>query len=36
MSRLVSGFRSVNVIRKDRPLTNDEIFRHVPSIFFRG
>lgn len=36
MSRLVSGFRSVNVIRKDRPLTNDEIFRHVPSIFSEG
>lgn len=36
MSRLVSGFRSVNVIRKDRPLTNDEIFRHVPSVFSEG
>ncbi|EIC83136.1 CP4-6 prophage protein [Serratia sp. M24T3] len=33
MSRLVSGFRSVNMIRKERALTNDEIFRHVPSIF---
>ncbi|MBU9818466.1 DUF945 domain-containing protein [Rahnella sp. BCC 1045] len=33
MVRLTSAFRSANVIRKDRPLTDDELRRHVPSIF---
>lgn len=33
MKRLYSGFRQANVIRKTRPLTNDELFRHVPSVF---
>lgn len=33
MTRLTSAFRSANVIRKDRPLTDDELHRHVPSIF---
>lgn len=33
MTSLSSKFRNVNMIRRDRALTNDEIFRHVPSIF---
>lgn len=33
MSRLASRFGAANVIRKDRPLTHDELFRTVPSIF---
>lgn len=33
MTRLTSAFRSANVIRKDRPLTDEELHRHVPSIF---
>jgi hypothetical protein len=33
MQRLYSGFRSANVIRKDRPLTNDELATFVPSVF---
>lgn len=35
MQRLYSGFRSANVIRKDRPLTNDELATFVPSVFLR-
>lgn len=33
MNRLASRFGAANVIRKDRPLTHDELFRTVPSIF---
>lgn len=33
MSRLSSVFRSENVIRKERALTNDELMRYVPSVF---
>jgi len=33
MVRLASRFGSANVIRKDRPLTHDELFLTVPSIF---
>lgn len=32
-NRLASGFLSMNVIRKERPLTNDELMHTVPSIF---
>lgn len=33
MARLSSVFRSANVIRKERALTNDELMRCVPSVF---
>lgn len=33
MVRLASRFGAANIIRKDRPLTHDELFRTVPSIF---
>ncbi len=33
MTRLASRFGKVNVIRRDRPLTHDELFRVVPSVF---
>jgi hypothetical protein len=33
MNRLASRFGAANVIRKDRPLTHDELFRTLPSIF---
>lgn len=33
MTRLASRFSSMNVIRKERPLTNDELMHVVPSIF---
>ncbi|MGG6196972.1 DUF932 domain-containing protein [Pantoea allii] len=33
MVRLASRFGAANVIRKDCPLTHDELFRTVPSIF---
>lgn len=33
MTRLASAFRAANVIRKNRPLTDDELRHHVPSIF---
>jgi hypothetical protein len=33
MARLSSAFRSANVIRKERALTNDELMRYVPSVF---
>ena len=31
--RLASRFGRVNLIRRDRPLTHDELMNHVPSIF---
>lgn len=33
MTRLVSSFGSMNVIRRDRALTNEELMRYVPSVF---
>lgn len=33
MTRLASSFRAANMIRRDRPLTDDELRQHVPSIF---
>lgn len=33
MARLSSAFRSANVIRKERALTNDELMCYVPSVF---
>lgn len=33
MTTLASRFRSANVIRRDRALTNDELEKYVPSIF---
>lgn len=33
MVRLASRFCAVNTIRRDRPLTNEELARHVPSVF---
>ncbi|WP_047709385.1 DUF932 domain-containing protein [Plesiomonas sp. ZOR0011] len=33
MTRLSSVFRSANVIRRERALTNDELMKHVPSVF---
>lgn len=33
MARLASRFASMNVIRRERPLTNDELMHVVPSIF---
>ena len=33
MTRLASRFGKVNVIRRDRPLTRDELFCVVPSVF---
>ena len=35
MARLASRFGATNVIRKDRPLTRDELFQTVPSIFIK-
>lgn len=31
--RLASRFGRVNQIRRDRPLTHEELMRHVPSVF---
>ncbi|MBK6261050.1 DUF932 domain-containing protein [Citrobacter youngae] len=31
--KLASRFGRVNLIRRDRPLTNDELMAHVPSVF---
>ena len=31
--RLASRFGYANQIRRDRPLTHEELIRHVPSIF---
>ncbi|MGK4462714.1 DUF932 domain-containing protein [Yersinia enterocolitica] len=33
MTRLASRFGAANVIRRDRPLTHEELFRTVPSVF---
>lgn len=33
MTRLASRFGAANVIRRDRPLTREELFRTVPSVF---
>lgn len=33
MARLSSHFGSANIIRRDRPLTRDELFSTVPSVF---
>jgi hypothetical protein len=33
MTRLASAFRTANLIRRERPLTDDELRHHVPSIF---
>ncbi|GAB1005425.1 hypothetical protein KU15F67_45520 [Escherichia coli] len=32
--RLASRFGHVNQIRRDRPLTHEELMRHVPSAYF--
>ena len=31
--RLASRFGRINQIRRDRPLTHDELHQHVPSVF---
>ncbi len=33
MTRLASRFGAVNLIRSDRPLTREELFLVVPSVF---
>lgn len=33
MARLASRFGAANIIRRDRPLTREELFRVVPSVF---
>ncbi len=33
MTRLVSRFGAVNLVRRDRPLTRDELAHYVPSVF---
>ncbi|MGM3190483.1 DUF932 domain-containing protein [Dickeya dadantii subsp. dieffenbachiae] len=33
MTRLASRFGAANLIRRDRPLTREELFRTVPSVF---
>ncbi|MGM7873795.1 DUF932 domain-containing protein [Yersinia enterocolitica] len=33
MTRLASRFGAANVIRRDRPLTHEELYRTVPSVF---
>ncbi len=33
MTRLASRFGAANIIRRDRPLTSEELFRVVPSVF---
>ncbi len=33
MTRLASRFGAANSIRRDRPLTIEELFRTVPSVF---
>ncbi|MEW7314024.1 DUF932 domain-containing protein [Buttiauxella gaviniae] len=33
MPRLASRFGAANLVRRDRPLTNDELMRFVPSVF---
>lgn len=36
MTRLATRFGAVNVVRQDRPLTNDELQKYVPSVFSDG
>lgn len=31
--RLASRFGHINQIRRDRPLTREELMQHVPSVF---
>ncbi len=31
--KLISRFGRVNQIRRDRPLTREDLMRHVPSVF---
>ncbi len=33
MTRLSSRFGSANLVRRDRPLTHDELAHYVPSVF---
>ncbi|HEI6814729.1 TPA: hypothetical protein SJ428_003977 [Yersinia enterocolitica] len=33
MQRLYTGFGNATVIRQERPLTNGELERYVPSVF---
>ena len=33
MTRLASRFGAANLIRRDRPLTREELYRVVPSVF---
>jgi hypothetical protein len=33
MTRLASRFGAVNLIRRDRPLTREELMHYVPSVF---
>ncbi|QHP75111.1 hypothetical protein EKQ45_03625 [Proteus vulgaris] len=33
MSRLASRFGAANIIRRERPLTIDELYQTVPSVF---
>lgn len=34
--RLASRFGRINQIRRDRPLTHEELMSHVPSVFGSG
>lgn len=31
--KLASRFGRINLIRRDRPLTHDELMQHTPSVF---
>lgn len=33
MTRLASRFGKANIIRRDRPLTREELMSYVPSVF---
>lgn len=33
MTRLASRFGAVNLVRRDRPLTHEELMHYVPSVF---
>ena len=33
MTRLASRFGAVNLVRRDRPLTREELAHYVPSVF---
>lgn len=35
MIRLASRFGAVNVVRRDRPLTHDELAHYVPSVLVK-